>query len=148
MKSVAIKETNGVLERIGALIGLDVDGATGTLARRAGKRHHRGQDDRGALARAGLAERRHRAITGVPTGFTEFDRKTAGLQRGDLVIVAGHPSMGKTAFAMNLKDKGKAAIMIETPRNGPIGSVDLVFLGRCARFAADTSVDDSGTSRH
>ena len=107
MKSVDIKEITGVLERIGALIGLDVDGygATGTLPRRAGKRHHRGQDDRGALARAGLAERRHPAITGVPTGFTEFDRKTAGLQRGDLVVVAGRPSIGKTAFAMNLVEE-------------------------------------------
>ena len=107
MKSVDIKEINGVLERIGALIGLDVDGdgATGTLPPRAGKRHHRGQDNRGALARAGLAERRHRAITGVPTGFTEFDRKTAGLQRGALVVVAGRPSMGKIAFAMNLVEE-------------------------------------------
>ena len=107
MKAVDIKEIYGVLERIGALLGLDVDGegAAGTLPRRAGKRHHRGQDDRGVLARAGLAERRHRAITGVPTGFTEFDRKTAGLQRGDLVVVAGRPSMGKTAFAMNLVEE-------------------------------------------
>ena len=56
--------------------------------------------------------------------------------------------MGKTAFAMNLKDKDKAEIMIETPRNGPIDPVDLAFLGRYARFADDTSVDDSGPSRH
>lgn len=42
------------------------------------------------------------AITGVATGFTDLDKKTAGLQPGDLVIVAGRPSMGKTAFAMNL----------------------------------------------
>ena len=46
------------------------------------------------------------------------------------------------------KDKGKAEIMIEKPRNGPIGSVELAFFGRYARFADDTSVDDSGTSRH
>ena len=42
------------------------------------------------------------AITGVPTGFYELDNKTSGLQRGDLIIVAGRPSMGKTAFALNL----------------------------------------------
>ena len=35
------------------------------------------------------------AITGVPTGFYELDNKTSGLQRGDLIIVAGRPSMGK-----------------------------------------------------
>lgn len=43
-------------------------------------------------------------VTGVATGFTEFDEKTTGLQPGDLVIVAGRPSMGKTSFAMNLAE--------------------------------------------
>ena len=43
-------------------------------------------------------------ITGVPTGFVELDRMTAGLQPGDLVIVAGRPSMGKTAFALNIAE--------------------------------------------
>lgn len=41
-------------------------------------------------------------ITGVPTGFTKLDEQTSGLQKGDLIIVAGRPSMGKTSFAMNL----------------------------------------------
>ncbi len=40
------------------------------------------------------------AITGVPTGFIELDRLTSGLQKSDLVILAGRPSMGKTAFAL------------------------------------------------
>ena len=43
-------------------------------------------------------------ITGVPTGFTDLDQKTAGLQPGDLIIVAGRPSMGKTAFALNIAE--------------------------------------------
>jgi replicative DNA helicase len=43
-------------------------------------------------------------ITGVPTGFTDVDKLTAGLQAGDLVIVAGRPSMGKTTFAMNIAE--------------------------------------------
>jgi len=41
-------------------------------------------------------------VTGVPTGFTDLDRMTSGLQPGDLVVVAGRPSMGKTAFALNV----------------------------------------------
>jgi replicative DNA helicase len=43
-------------------------------------------------------------ITGVPTGFTELDSRTAGLQPGDLIIVAGRPSMGKTALALNIAE--------------------------------------------
>ena len=43
-------------------------------------------------------------ITGVSTGFTDFDEMTSGLQPADLVIVAGRPSMGKTTFAMNLAE--------------------------------------------
>ena len=43
-------------------------------------------------------------ITGVPTGFTDLDSKTSGLQPGDLIIVAGRPSMGKTAFALNIAE--------------------------------------------
>ena len=44
------------------------------------------------------------AITGVATGFTDFDSKTTGLQGGDLIIIAGRPSMGKTAFAINIAE--------------------------------------------
>jgi len=43
-------------------------------------------------------------VTGVPTGFADLDELTSGLQRGDLVIVAGRPSMGKTSFAMNIAE--------------------------------------------
>ncbi|HEY4073109.1 MAG TPA: replicative DNA helicase [Herbaspirillum sp.] len=41
-------------------------------------------------------------ITGVPTGFADLDKMTSGLQAGDLIIVAGRPSMGKTAFSINI----------------------------------------------
>lgn len=43
-------------------------------------------------------------ITGVPTGFVDLDQKTSGFQPGDLIIVAGRPSMGKTAFALNIAE--------------------------------------------
>ncbi len=43
-------------------------------------------------------------VTGVATGFVDLDEKTAGLQKGDLIIVAGRPSMGKTAFALNMAE--------------------------------------------
>src|SRR5690606_33629073 len=43
-------------------------------------------------------------LTGVSTGFDKLDQMTSGLQKGDLVIVAGRPSMGKTTFAMNLAE--------------------------------------------
>ncbi len=41
-------------------------------------------------------------VTGVPSGFTDLDSKTAGFQEGDLIIIAGRPSMGKTALALNI----------------------------------------------
>jgi replicative DNA helicase len=52
-------------------------------------------------------------LTGISTGFTDLDDKTSGLQRADLVIVAGRPSMGKTSFAMNLVEN--AALVIDEP---------------------------------
>ena len=41
-------------------------------------------------------------VTGVPTGFQDLDQKTSGFQRGDLIIIAGRPGMGKTALALNI----------------------------------------------
>lgn len=52
-------------------------------------------------------------ITGIPSGFTEFDKLTAGLQPGELIIIAGRPSMGKTTFAVNIAEN--AAIGAKVP---------------------------------
>jgi len=46
--------------------------------------------------------KRKELITGVPTGYIEIDKMTAGLQSSDLIILAARPSMGKTSFAMNI----------------------------------------------
>ena len=43
-------------------------------------------------------------ITGIPTGYRDLDRETSGLQPGDLIIIAGRPSMGKTALALNMAE--------------------------------------------
>jgi len=53
-------------------------------------------------------------ITGIPTGFNDMDEKTAGLQRGDLIIVAGRPSMGKTTLAINIAENAAIAHRVPT----------------------------------
>lgn len=54
------------------------------------------------------------AITGIPTGYTDFDGMTAGLQNSDLIIIAGRPSMGKTAFALNVALRAGARAEVPT----------------------------------
>lgn len=56
---------------------------------------------------------RKEAITGVATGFTDFDKMTSGLQKSDLIIIAGRPSMGKSAFAVSIGEN--AAIDKKVP---------------------------------
>ncbi|MBP6901899.1 MAG: replicative DNA helicase [Burkholderiaceae bacterium] len=51
-----------------------------------------------------LAENGAEEVTGVRTGYFDFDRMTAGLQKGDLIVLAARPSMGKTAFALNIAE--------------------------------------------
>ncbi|MBV1907207.1 MAG: replicative DNA helicase [Pseudomonadales bacterium] len=57
-------------------------------------------------------------LTGLATGFEDLDKKTSGMQKSDLIIVAGRPSMGKTSFAMNLAehalmdDKAEGAVLV------------------------------------
>ena len=51
-----------------------------------------------------LAENGAEDVTGVRTGFYDMDRMTAGLQKGDLIVLAARPSMGKTAFALNIAE--------------------------------------------
>jgi replicative DNA helicase len=69
-----------------------------------------------AVDRINVLFEREEAVTGIATGFADFDEKTSGLQASDLIIIAGRPSMGKTSFAMNIvehaviKDKRSVAV--------------------------------------
>ena len=53
-------------------------------------------------------------ITGIPTGFTEFDKLTAGLQPGELIIIAGRPSMGKSTLAVNIAENAAIGARVPT----------------------------------
>ena len=66
---------------------------------------------------------REELITGVPTGFHDIDNMTSGLQKGDLIIVAGRPSMGKTAFCLNLVEH--AAIRAPKPVPAAVFSLEM-----------------------
>ncbi len=58
---------------------------------------------------------RKEKVTGVPTGYTDLDEMTAGLQGGDLVIIAGRPSMGKTAFCLNVVEQASVHLEEKVP---------------------------------
>jgi len=86
-----------------------------------------------------------RKITGVSTGFTDLDEKTAGMQRGDLVVIAGRPSMGKTAFVMNLAQN--AAIRDEEPNNIAVFSLEMSAQQISMRLLASESRVDMSKMR-
>ncbi len=76
------------------------------------------------------------AVTGIATGFDEFDKKTTGLQNSDLIIIAGRPAMGKTSFAMNIAEhaavkQGKSVAVFSMEMSGEQLAARLVSsLGR------------------
>lgn len=83
-----------------------------------GKKSYHGIKDylKDALERIDELFHKDSPITGIATGYDDLDMKTAGFQRSDLIIVAGRPSMGKTAFAINIGEhaaiKGKESVAI------------------------------------
>jgi len=84
-----------------------------------------------------LEQNEGKHVTGVPTGFDELDEMLSGLQRGEMVILAARPSMGKTAFALNITEnmatasKGVAFFSLE------MGRQQLVQRVLCARSGVD-----------
>jgi len=73
-----------------------------------------------ALERIEKASKMKGTVTGIPTGFIDLDYKLSGLQPSDLVLIAARPSMGKTAFVLNIaqyiafkKNKSVAVFSLE-----------------------------------
>ncbi len=67
-----------------------------------------------AVDRIDLLHQSEGEITGIPTGFTEFDKLTAGLQPGELIVIAGRPSMGKTTLAINIAENAAIGARVPT----------------------------------
>jgi replicative DNA helicase len=87
-------------------------------------------------------------VTGVPTGFVKLDELTSGFQPGELIVVAGRPSMGKTAFCLNMSRN--AAVEVDEPV--PIGFFSLEMSKRqlalrllCAEARVDAHAVRTGT---
>ncbi|MBK8174035.1 MAG: replicative DNA helicase [Rhodospirillales bacterium] len=83
-----------------------------------------------ALKMAEAAHKRQGLLSGVPTGFRDLDGKLGGLHPSDLIILAGRPSMGKTALATNFAFNAARAFRRETPADGgPAKVVDGAIVG-------------------
>ncbi|NLO04258.1 MAG: replicative DNA helicase [candidate division WS1 bacterium] len=97
-----------------------LDSAEQRIFEIAQQRSSREYEDIGPLVHATMlhleeASKRGETVTGIPTGLDDFDRLTAGLQNGDLVILAGRPSMGKTSLMVN-----NVALGAATNRKRPV----------------------------
>jgi replicative DNA helicase len=101
-----------------------------------------------------LYQKPHDGITGIPSGFTDLDKMTAGFQPSDLIIVAARPSMGKTTFAMNLvehaaltQDKPALIFSLEMPSEQIMMRM-LASLGRIDQTKVRTGqLDDEDWAR-
>ena len=76
-------------------------------------------------------------VPGLRTGFSDLDKITAGLQPSELIIIAGRPSMGKTAFALNIAEY--VAIMSKEPKSVAIFSLEMSKESLMMRFLASVA---------
>lgn len=88
---------------------------------------------------------RKELVTGVPTGYTDLDKMTAGMQPSDLIILAGRPSMGKTAFALNLVEY--ATTNAEKPAPAVIFSLEMSKEQLVQRLLCSLARVDAGRMR-
>ncbi|MGX8679924.1 MAG: replicative DNA helicase, partial [bacterium] len=95
-----------------------------TRDRNAGEFREIGDVVNEVTSRLSLLQNNGGVVTGVKTGYTELDRLTAGFQKGDLIIIAARPSVGKTAFALNIahnasykSEEAVAVFSLEMPAN-------------------------------
>lgn len=85
-------------------------------------------------------------ITGLPTGFKRFDEKTQGLQKGDLIILAGRPSMGKTTLALNIAEY--AAFSVDKPKAVAVFSMEMSTEQLALRFVSSLGQVQQGHLRN
>lgn len=97
-----------------------------------------------AIQQAELAYQREGQITGITTGLIDIDKKMGGLQRSDLIILAGRPAMGKSALATNMAFNAARAYLETGGKEGAVGvlfSLEMSSEQLSARILADlTSV--------
>src|SRR4029079_17560671 len=93
-----------------------------------------------AIDMAAAAFKRDGKTVGVASGFTDLDKKLGGLHPSDLVILAGRPSMGKTALATNIAFNAAKAYQ---PARGPDGRIDLTKQAEDGAVAAFFSLEMS-----
>lgn len=82
-----------------------------------------------------------RRVTGVPTGYSELDRLTSGLQNGELIVLAARPSMGKSALALNIAEN--VTFRSQTPLPTLVFSLEMNKLSLLLRLASSISQVDS-----
>jgi len=100
-------------------------------------------------ASIGLLERLHdrrELVTGVPTGFTELNRITAGFQPADLIVIAARPSMGKTALALNIA--ASAALRADPPVGVAFFSLEMSKEQLALRMLCSEARVDSARARN
>jgi len=82
-------------------------------------------------------------ITGIPTGYMDFDKITAGLQPSDLIIIAGRPAMGKTTFAMNVAEHAA----IKSQKSVAVFSMEMASLQLVMRMFSSVGQIDQNRIR-